>query len=398
MQARRGHERPPTSRRAGPPLPGARGAALVQPRVTTPPAIRLPFASAPLPLAPPRGQLPLVIRIGILGGGRIVRLAHLRNLLAAPEVRVMAIADPDATARESVARMAPGARVVADAGELLALPDLDAVVIALPTPLHREAALAAFARGLHVYLEKPIAATPDDAEAIVDAWRRAGTVGVIGFNCRFNKLYLDLRAALVAGTIGAVVAVRSALTARWPGDATWRLSPSSGGGALLELASHHVDLCRFLFDAEVVSARALTWSNRGADEAAMLQLTLARGPRVQMLCCYGTVEEDRFEVYGTRGKLVVNRYDSLVLERVPEVAGGGLVSAARHLMREVGAIRYGLEKRSAPGEEPSYRDAMLSFLGGVRSGRQPQPSLDDGLRALAAITMARASALQQDPV
>ena len=91
------------------------------------------------------------IGIGILGFGRIVRLAHLRVLAGIPGVRVVAIADSDPASREHAAREAPEAHVLSDAHELLALPDLDAVVIALPTLAHREAAVAAFERGLHVY-------------------------------------------------------------------------------------------------------------------------------------------------------------------------------------------------------------------------------------------------------
>lgn len=338
-----------------------------------------------------------MLRIGIVGCGRIVRLAHLRVLHTAPEVHVVALADTDPDARAWAARQAPAATMFDDFRELLALPGLDAVVVAVPTLQHRDVAVAAFGRGLHVYLEKPIAASRPDAEAIISAWRDAGTVGVIGFNCRSSVLYRKLRSAIRDGAIGMPVAVRSALVARWPGDATWRLSPSSGGGALLELASHHVDLCRFVFDAEIEETEAVTWTNREADEAAMLRMRLSSGLHVQTLVAYGTIEEDRFEVYGTEGKLVVNRYDSLVVEHVPAAASGGLTSSLRRAAREVGAIGYGLEKRRAPGQEPSYRDALLAFLEAARAGRQRSPDLEDGLHALRVIAAARASSRRPLP-
>lgn len=338
-----------------------------------------------------------MLRIGIVGCGRIVRLAHLRVLQTAPDVQVVALADPDPDARAWAARTAPAATTFDDFRELLALPGLDAVVVAAPTLQHREVAVAAFRRGLHVYLEKPIAAARPDAEAIIAAWRDAGTVGVIGFNCRSSALYRQLRSRIREGAIGAPVAVRSALVARWPGESTWRLSPSSGGGALLELASHHVDLCRFIFDAEIEGTEAVTWTNREEDEAAMLCMRLSSGVHVQTLVAYGTIEEDRFEVYGTEGKLVVNRYDSLVVEHVPVIASGGLTSALRHAVREFGAIGYGLEKRSAPGQEPSYRDALLAFVEAARASRQGSPDLEDGLRALSVIENARASSRRPSP-
>ena len=333
-----------------------------------------------------------VVRVGVLGCGRIARLAHLSALGAMAGVRVAALGDRDPAARAGAARLVPGARVHASMNALLDDPDLDAVVIAVPPPAHREAAVAAFARGLHVYLEKPIAPTLADAESIIAAWRGAGTAGAIGFNLRFNRLYREMRAAIEDGSIGVPVTVRTSWVSRWPDAAAWHVSPAAGGGALLELATHHVDLCRFLLDTEVADASAVTWSVRGSDEGAMLQLQLANGVHVQGQFGYGTIEEDRFEVYGSEGKLVVDRYNSLALERVPVRAEGGLARALRHLTREMGAMRYGMEKRRAPAAEPSYRASLAAFVDAVRSGRAAAPDLEDGLRALRVIDRARAAA------
>jgi predicted dehydrogenase len=244
-----------------------------------------------------------------------------------------------------------------------------------------------------VYLEKPIAASFADGQAIVDAWRRAGTVGRIGFNCRFNALYREMHDRLAAGDIGAPVAVRTALTACWPSEEAWRLSPTDGGGALLELASHHVDLLRFLFEAEIVHVTMASWSNRGIDEAAMLQLQLASGLHVQTLICYGTIEEDHFAVYGGEGKLVIDRYNSLAVERAPLEAAGGISSAVRRLVREIARLPYGWRKRRAPGQEPSFASSLAAFVTSVRDcDSRALPSLEDGLAALAVIDAARIAA------
>jgi predicted dehydrogenase len=330
--------------------------------------------------------------IGIIGCGRIVQLAHLPILRRTADVQVTGIAEPDPASRSLAATLAPGATICADVESLLALPALHAVVIAIPTPSHHDAAVAALARGLHVYLEKPIAPTLAEGESIVAAWRRAGTVGVIGFNLRFNRLYREMRDAIRAGAIGTPISVRSSFTACWPGEAAWRIDSAQGGGALLELASHHVDLCRFLFDAEIVAVDARRWSNRGPDEAAMLHLSLGNGVRVQTHVGYGTVEEDRFEVYGSEGKLVVDRYNALALERVPLHAGGGLATSVHRLVREVRAIGYGLEKRRTPAQEPSYTSSLRAFVEAARTGRQGRPDFHDGLQSLRAIDAARASA------
>jgi predicted dehydrogenase len=156
-----------------------------------------------------------------------------------------------------------------------------------------------------------------------------------------------------------------------------------------------VDLCRFVLDTEVAAVDAVVWSNRGTDEAAMLQLRLANGAHVQTQVAYGTVEEDRFEVYGAEGKLVVDRYNSLVVERVPRHAEGGLASAVKRLSREVRALGYGIEKGREPAQEPSYRASLGAFVESVRSGRQGRPDLEDGLQSLRVIDAARHAAFSR---
>jgi predicted dehydrogenase len=329
------------------------------------------------------------LRIGIAGCGRIVRLVHLKALEADPRVSVVAIADPDRAAQSFVAEHAPRAKYFASADDMLTTAELDAVVIAVPPPLHLPVAQAAFARKLHAYVEKPIAPSIDDGEAIISAWREAGTVAQIGFNCRFNDLYRQMKSAIASGAIGDPIATRSALTAHWPAQAPWRVSPSHGGGAMLELSSHHIDLLRFLFDAEIQDTSATTWSNRGDDEAAMLQCTMTNGVHSQILVCYGTVEEDRFEVYGSDGKLVIDRYNSLVVETVPARAGGGIATSLRRTSRELAALPYGLAKRRAPGQEPSFSASLSAFVSCVAEGRAASPSLDDGLASLRVIDAAR---------
>ena len=308
-----------------------------------------------------------------------------------PACELVAIADQDPSARQYAAANAPRSGFFAQTSDLLESSKPDAVVIALPTSSHRDAAVAAFRAGASVYLEKPIAATLEDAHAIREAWVASSLIGRIGFNSRFGALYLELKRAIVNGDIGTPIAARSAWTARFPDEATWRISPSTGGGAMLELASHHVDLLRFVFDTEVKSVTAESWSNRGDDQAANISLTLANGLHAQMFVSYGSIEEDRFEVYGTEGKLSINRYDSLILERAGAFARGGLATATKRLAAEVRAIGYGIAKAKAAGQEPSFAASIGAFLEAVRDGTAAKPDIEDGVRALEVIDAARRS-------
>ena len=95
-----------------------------------------------------------MIRIGILGCGRIACIYHLPILSATHGARVVVLAEPDEASRREAARLVPGVRTVADWRAVLEDPSVEALAICLPTGLHSEAALGAFEAGKHVYLEK----------------------------------------------------------------------------------------------------------------------------------------------------------------------------------------------------------------------------------------------------
>jgi predicted dehydrogenase len=311
---------------------------------------------------------------------------------------VVAVTDADPAARDYVAAHAPSASFFGDLEALLATARPEAVLVAIPTLHHREAVLASIAAGAHTYLEKPIASTSADAAAIVDAWKPTGLIGRIGFNLRFSRLSSDLKSALNRGDIGEPVGARTSWTARFPVESGWRMSPREGGGALLELASHHIDLMRFLFDSEIESVAAQTWSNRGDDEAAMLTLAMGNGVHVQSFVSYGTVEEDRVEIYGTEGKLTINRYDSLIVERTGPHATGGINSAKSRMLGELSAIKHGFARRNAAGQEPSFSASIGSFIESVRRSAHGPPDFTDGLRALEVVEAAREAAREHTTV
>jgi myo-inositol 2-dehydrogenase/D-chiro-inositol 1-dehydrogenase len=333
----------------------------------------------------------VAVRTALLGCGRIARLSHLANLTSNPDAELVAIADIEPSALAAASALAPRAEPFTDLRRLFDVAKPDAVVIALPTRWHSDGIHAALESGAHTYLEKPIAADLDEARPMHDAWKKTNLTGRMGFNARFNPLYATLRESLNRGSIGSAVAVRSSFTALFPSDATWRLSAATGGGALLELVSHHVDLLRFVFDSEIATVSASQWSNRGNDEAVMLHLTLTNGVNAQIFAAFGTIEEDSFEIYGTDGKLRINRYDSLIVEHIAPRASGGLASAALRLKREVRAIPYGLRKRRSPGQEPSFASSLGAFISAVHTGTSATPDLTDGLRALEVIEAGRHS-------
>lgn len=344
------------------------------------------------------------LRVALLGCGAGALRHHLPVLARMADVRLVAVAEPDAARRSAALHLAPGAHGYSDWREALAQPDAEAVVVCLPSANHAEAALEALARRLPVYVEKPLATTLADADRVVTAWREAGVVGMTGFNYRFIPLYAAAHRALASERLGPLVAVRTTFTAARPDLPDWKRSRREGGGALLDFGSHHVDLVLWLFGRPVRTALAALRSRRTEDDTALVQLDLADGPGVQCLFAFGAADRERFEIEGEGGRMIVDRcrYQDVVVE--PSTGRGARL---RRVGRAVNALRhvpYILEKRRAPGRDPSHRAALERFVAAARTGSPCEPDLEDGRRSLAVLDAAersarsgRAEPVQQEP-
>lgn len=217
------------------------------------------------------------LRVAIVGAGWIAE--DHRAVVGNLGHDLVAVCDVD---RERAERLARGeARVYGDWSELLETEELDALWVATP-PLHHAApAVAAFERGLPVYLEKPIARTVADAETIVSAWERTGVVCAIGYQWHATDVLETLRQELSGQQVALLSGVSIGPTASRP----WFIERAGGGGNVLERGSHQIDLVRSVA-GEVVSAQTTATDvvlaqgegERGnIEDAAALTLRFASG-------------------------------------------------------------------------------------------------------------------------
>jgi len=331
-------------------------------------------------------------RLALLGCGRIGQEVYLPLLRRRQDVQLTVVADESSDARARAARTAPtGAAVVSDWREALSRDDVDAAIVALPSALHCAAACEALARGLHVYVEKPLATSDADARAILTAQSAATSFAMIGFNYRFNPLYGELRARVRAGEVGRVRVVRTVFSAPAQQAKGWRESRRAGGGVLLELGSHHVDLLRFLTGLEIREVECRLTGQESTGECATLQLALENDIAAQIVVAFGTVAEDRVEVFGDRGALAVNRYQSLS-PAARRLAVPGRLQSVIASMRTIRRLPYLLSKRASPWHEPSHRAALDRFVDGARGRPGDGPTLIDGWASLKIVLAAEQSA------
>jgi predicted dehydrogenase len=275
----------------------------------------------------------------------------------------------------------------------------DAVVVALPTAAHAAATALALENGCDVYVEKPLATSLGDADAVVRLWRAGNRIGMMGFNARFNPLVRRLRELVLEGRAGTPVYVRTVFSLAPREMPDWKRRRETGGGALLDLGSHHVDLARFIFDREPVSARATIESRQTEDDTVLLEMELRAGPRVHSFHSLCAAELDQIDVHGDRARLFVSRFTSLdVIVRDNPGRGG----AAGRWLRSAAALRQlgrALRARQSPLREPGYALALDRFLEGVRTRRLPPdaPDLAAGLTCAAVVDAAERSARSGRP-
>ena len=332
------------------------------------------------------------VRIALVGCGDGAQRHHLPLLARMREAEVVVVADPDAARRHAALRHAAGAIAVTDWREALAHPGVDAVVLCLPSAQHADAAVAALERRKHVYVEKPLATTLAEGARVVAAWRATGVVGMMGFNYRLNPLYAAARRQVAAGRVGELVAVRTVFTTAACQTPPWKRVRRDGGGALLDLGSHHVDLVRWVLRTEPIEVRAEIRSRETEDDTACVQLRLASGVVVQSLFAFGAVDEERFEIHGSAGKLIVDRsrHQEVILEG-PTRRGRRLRRLAQ-VARGLARAPYVVDKMLVPGHEPSHRTALARFIAAASSGTPVTPDLADGLASLAIVDAVETSA------
>ena len=272
---------------------------------------------------------------GIMGCGWVARDYAGPAIASSSNGRVAALYDPDRASLTKAAALFPEAASYSDLTAFLATPGLGAAYVAAPNHVHRPLAEAAAGAGLAVLCEKPMATTLADAEAMVEACRRAGVLYATAFDQRFQGAHRAMARLIAEGRLGTVTAVRIVyacwLPADWAGPEgngsgdNWRIDPKrAGGGALMDLAPHGLDLAAALLGeplAEVVAMGQGRVHRYQVEDGAVLLARSRSGVLVQMHVAYNcpeTLPRRRLEVVGTGGQLVAT-------DTMGQVGGGELL-------------------------------------------------------------------------
>lgn len=323
-----------------------------------------------------------MINLGILGCGWVTETRHLPVLRRLNGVRLYSACDTQDERLRLVQQRFGVPRLYSDWTELVTDPNLDAMLIATPGDSHAPLATAALAAGKHVLVEKPLALTVADAESVTRQARAAKVVSMVGFNFRFHPLARELKAAVERGAIGRPIAAFVTLMSGHSHRVSvtgYETDPRRGGGVFHNKAVHLLDLLRFLFASEVVSARATARSEMHQHDSATVEMVLANGVQVTGYFSDRAIADMTCLVIGDEGKAAVNfaRPAGIALYRreFSRSRQAKIWGYFRQAPRFASAIRL-----STPaGRLSSYRNEWQHFLACIESGRRPEANFDDGL-------------------
>lgn len=226
-------------------------------------------------------------RLGFLGVGWIGR--HRMEALARDGLaQVAAVADPQQEALEAAVEVAPEAERTESLEELLEH-ELDGIVIATPSALHADQAVAALERGLAVFCQKPLARDAEETRRVLRAAREADRLLAVDLSYRHVEALRVAEAIVDEGEIGLVHSIDLVFHSAYGPDKPWLTNPElSGGGCLIDLGTHLVDLALWLTGAtecEVETARMLSLQGHGVEDRATAELTLGDDEVRTRLAC-----------------------------------------------------------------------------------------------------------------
>lgn len=257
-------------------------------------------------------------RLGFLGTGWIGR-HRMDAMLATGKVEAAAVADPSDECSTAAVALAPGAVRVDGAEGLLALA-LDGVVIASPSALHADQARSFLEKGVAVFCQKPLGRTAAECASVVDAARRADRLLGVDFSYRRTAAVEAVAGLVRSGVLGRVFAADLTFHNAYGPDKPWFYDPAlSGGGCLIDLGVHLVDLAVWTLGTDAVRDVSATLFKTGAplragevEDYAILLFT-AGETAVRVACSWGAhagqeaVIEARFA--GTEGGAAVRNVD-----------------------------------------------------------------------------------------
>ena len=358
------------------------------------------------------------VKLGVIGLGQWGK-EIVTALSTMPSAQITAICDTYEAFVNRAAKIAPNAKTFADYKQLLASPDVEAVIIATPSHLHKEIALAAIVADKHVYCEAPLASSIDEAKAIAVAGQGSKKIFQAGLQGRSNPLYEHVSKFVKSGCLGNVAEAHAqcnkkqswkkmAPTPEREKEMNWRLSKQTSSGLVGELGIHSLDLANWYLNALPAAVTGfgslVNWTD-GRDVPDTVQCVIDYPNGIRMVFSSTIVNsfsgdyalfqgsDSSMMLRDTRGWMIKEADSALIgwevyarKEQVYDETGICMVANATKILKE--GKDPGKDAPIEPAQNPLYI-ALESFTKSVRDGSKPAAGVLEAYQA--AVTAIKAN-------
>ena len=312
------------------------------------------------------------LNMGIVGFGWVARDYMYPAMQRCDQVALVAVCSANAADMKD---LPTSVRQVTHLEDMLEEADLDAVYIATPNHLHCQQTVACLEAGLHVLCEKPMATHPDDAGAMLAAAERSDRVYATAYDQRFHPAHQRIHAMLRENRLGTITQVKIDyacwLPADWAPD-NWRIDQQkAGGGAIIDLAPHGLDLLETLLDDTIVELQVYAQTavqTYAVDDGGVLMLRFGRRALGSIHVGYNrpdALPRRRLEIIGTEGMLIA--------ENTMGQDEGGTITFIR-------AQDGNSESLSFNHQQSPFEQQIQHFAESILSKKRPLRSPKDDLR------------------
>jgi len=328
-----------------------------------------------------------MVNIGLIGLGG-VGTYHFYNSMRLDNARLIAVADISKKSRNLA--QAKGVKVVyEDYQKLLGNPDIDCVIISLPNHLHAECAIMAAEHGKHFLIEKPLARNVKEGKEIVSKARKTGVKTMVGYPLRFSE-FTKIKKEIDKGYLGDVVTAMTTFVSSGPffqrsSNASvplpvpswWFQRELVGGGALLDLGCHMINLLLFYFGHDIASVKSLLGQrfNLPYEDHALCFIKFKKGTSAIVNAGWCSPERIiKVDLYGTAKHMSESSKSPTLLDYAKSVI-----------------------KRQSINPPPAFHKELQYFVDCVNSDTSPSPSAEEALEDLNVISKAYQHAFKLEP-
>lgn len=256
------------------------------------------------------------VRVAVIGCGAIAQIVHLPVLSRMPDVRLAAIVDPDANKLHMLAEKYKIPQYFTDHQKCLALDDLDAVHICTPNHFHSAMAIDALSAGKHVLVEKPIARTVEETEAMVTEAKKRKKILMVGMNNRFRPDSMILKNFVEGKELGNIFYTKTGWLQRresWNPRAWARKKQTAGGGVFMDLGISMIDLSIWLMGkpkaVSVYGAMYNHYQKEGIEDSSTTMIRFDNNAVLSVEVSWTLLMEHDFmytNLFGTSGGALLN--------------------------------------------------------------------------------------------